>query len=132
MAEQTVATPETRQTIPAAENTRTQERYVTPPVDIYETQEGLIVMADLPGVTAETLEVRVDNHILTIRGTGVPARAGEPVHREYELVNVFRQFELSERVSQEGITADLKHGVLHLFLPKAAEAKPRQIQVRVA
>jgi HSP20 family molecular chaperone IbpA len=52
-------------------------------------------------------------------------------YREYELVNFFRQFELHEKVDQQQITADLKCGVLTLNLPKAAEAKPRQIEVRV-
>jgi HSP20 family molecular chaperone IbpA len=129
MAERTVAAPETSYAPATRENTRTQERYVTPPVDIYETPEGLVVMADLPGVTPETLDVRVDNHLLTIRSTGQASRTGEAVHREYELVNFFRQFELSDRVDESRITADLKHGVLHLSLPKAEAAKPRQIQV---
>jgi len=53
-------------------------------------------------------------------------------YREYELVNFFRQFELSDTVDQSHITADLKSGVLTLHLPKASEAKPRQIAVQVA
>lgn len=130
MAEKTVAVPETHHTTPAGESTRTQERYVTPPVDIYETPEGLVVMADLPGVISETLDVRVDNHLLTIRSTAQASKTGEAVHREYDLVNFFRQFELSDKVDETGITADLKHGVLQLSLPKAEAAKPRQIHVQ--
>ena len=61
MAEQTVATPEVQKPT-MTESTRTQERYVAPPVDIYETQDGLVVLADVPGVEKEALEVRVDNH----------------------------------------------------------------------
>ena len=132
MAEKTLAVPETPYTPATRENTRTQERYVTPPVDIYETPEGLVVMADLPGVTPETLDVRVDNHLLTIRSTAQASRTGEAVHREYELVNFFRQFELSDKVDESRITADLKHGVLHLSLPKAEIAKPRHIQVQMS
>jgi len=132
MAEKTVAVPDTRQVATPGETTRTQERYVTPPVDIYETQDGLVVMADLPGVTLEHLDVRVDNHLLTIRSAAQASRTGDAMHREYELVNFFRQFELSDKVDEEKITADLKHGVLHLYLPKATEAMPRQIQVQVA
>ena len=90
MAEKTVATNEQNQSLPNREGTRSQERYVTPPVDIYETT------------------------------------AGDPIYREYELVNFFRQFELNEKVDQSKISAELKHGVLTLQLPKAEEAKPRR------
>ncbi len=131
MAEKTVATPETRQ--PATtENTRNNERYIAPPVDIYETEEGLVVVADVPGVSQEALDVGVDNHILTIRGHVRHAMVGERLHREYELVNFFRQFALNERVDQQHITAELKGGVLTLHLPKAEEVKPRRVAVRSA
>jgi HSP20 family protein len=131
MAEHTVAAPEVQQST-MVERTRHHERYVAPPVDIYETREGLVVLADVPGVAQEALEVRVDNNMLTIRGHARHGVPGEVTYREYELVNFFRQFELSEKVDQSRITADLKSGVLTLHLPKAEEAKPRQIEVRVA
>lgn len=130
MAEHTIAVPESPQA-PSTEGTRTRERYTTPPVDIYETPDGLVVMADLPGVDNERLDVRVDNHVLTIRGQAHHVASREPIYREYELVNYFRQFELSDRVDQAKISADLKYGVLTLTLPKAEEAKPRQIPVQV-
>jgi HSP20 family protein len=132
MAERTVATRSQQRTPPSREETRSQEQYVTPPVDIYETGEGLVVKADLPGVAKENLDVRVENNLLTIRGKSAHVAPGEPIYREYELVNFFRQFELNERVDQAKISADLKHGVLILQLPKAEEAKPRKIDVRVA
>jgi HSP20 family protein len=131
MAEHTVAASEV-QTPPMTERTRHHERYVAPPVDIYETPEGLVVLADVPGVTQEALEVRVDHNVLTIRGQARHVIPGEVTSREYDLSNFFRQFELSEKVDQRHITADLKSGVLTLHVPKAAEAKPRQIEVRVA
>ena len=65
MAEQTVAAPDL-QTPNTTESTRHHERYVAPPVDIYETREGLVVLADVPGVAQEALEVRVDDNVLTI------------------------------------------------------------------
>jgi HSP20 family molecular chaperone IbpA len=114
------------------EETRSQERYVTPPVDIYETAQGLVVKADLPGVAKEDLDLRVENSQLTIRGRANHAVRGEPLYREYELVHFFRQFELTENVDQEKISADLKNGVLTLSLPKAEEAKPRRIEVQVS
>jgi len=131
MAEQTVAAPEAQKP-PMTENTRHHERYVAPPVDIYETRDGLVVLADVPGVVQETLDVRVDYNVLTIRGHARHGVPGEVTYREYELVNFFRQFELSDTVDQSHITADLKSGVLTLHLPKASEAKPRQIAVQVA
>ena len=129
MAEKTVAAPEVQK--PTMENTRNHERYVAPPVDIYETRDGLVVLADLPGVAQEALDVRVDNNVLTIRGHARHTVSGDVIYREHELVNFFRQFELSDKVDQNRITADLKCGVLTLQLPKAEEAKPRQVEVRV-
>ena len=132
MAEKTVAMPDNQEVETQPEGTRTRERYVTPPVDIYEVPEGLVVTADLPGVTHEQLDVRVDQNVLTIRAQAGHASAAEPTYREYQLVNYFRQFELSDKVDQSKISADLKHGVLTLMLPKAEEAKPRQIAVAVS
>ena len=131
MAEKTIAVPETQEMTTKPEGTRMRERYVTPPADIYEMSEKLVVLADVPGVTPDHLDVRVDNHILTMRGQASRALPGEPTYREYELVNYFRQFELSDKVNVGKISADLKHGVLTLSLPKAEEAKPRQIAVAV-
>jgi len=130
MAEKTVAAPDI-QTPNTTESTRHHERYVAPPVDIYETQDGLVVLADLPGVAKEALEIRVDNNVLTIRGHAHHAVPSDVTYREYELVNFFRQFELNDKVDQSRITADLKYGVLTLNLLKAEEVKPRQIEVKV-
>jgi HSP20 family protein len=132
MAEQTVARTESQDDMTSQpEGTRTQEHFVTPPVDIYEVPEGLMVMADIPGVTHEHLDIRVDNHILTLRAQASRRNTGERIYREYELVNYFRQFELNDKVDEGKIKADLKHGVLTLTLPKAEEAKPRKIAISV-
>ena len=132
MAEKTVAAPGGREVSTTREGTRAQERYVTPPVDIYETKDELVVTADLPGVSREGLDIRVEDNVLTIQGKSNHPVAGEEVYREYQLHNFFRQFELSEAVDQTKIGAELKHGVLTLHLPKAEKAKPRQIQVKTA
>lgn len=132
MAEKTVAAQGAETPQSSREETRSQERYVTPPVDIFETVDGLVVKADLPGVAKEGLDVRVENSLLTIRGKAAHVAPGEPVYREFELLNFYRQFELNERVDQHKISAELKHGVLTLHLPKAEEAKPRKIEVRVS
>ena len=131
MAEKTVAMAgETSPT--TAEETRAMERHVTPAVDIYETPDGLVLMADLPGVEQENLEIRSDNNVLTIWGVTHAVTPGEPVSREYELLNYFRRFELGEKIDQGKITAELKHGVLTLQLPKAEAARARRIEVKTA
>jgi HSP20 family molecular chaperone IbpA len=132
MAEKTVAAHAQQKTPTTREETRSQERYITPPVDIYETADGLVVKADLPGVAKEGLDVRVENNLLSIRGKANHTAPGEPIYREYGLVNFFRQFELNERVDQLKISAELKHGVLTLNLPKAEEAKPKKVEIKVA
>jgi HSP20 family protein len=134
MAEKTVATTSGRPAAtPAAgrEKTRDQERYIQPPVDIYEKPESLVLLADLPGVAPGDLNVRLEDNILTIQAKAQHAITAEPIYREFELINFFRQFELSDQVDQGKITARLNNGVLTLELPKAEKAKPRQITVQV-
>jgi HSP20 family molecular chaperone IbpA len=131
MAESTVAIPEVQKPS-TTKHTRHQVRYVAPPVDIYETEEGLVVLADLPGVAKEALDIRVEQNKLTIQGQARRGFPGMPIYQEYVLVNFFRQFALSDKVDQSHIAAELKSGVLTLTLPKAEAAKPRQIAVQAA
>jgi HSP20 family protein len=132
MAENTVAARAQDKAPLSREETRSQERYITPPVDIYEDSSGLVVKADLPGVPKEGLDVRVENNLLTLRGKAAHLAPGEPIYREYGLVNFFRQFELNERVDRSKISAELKNGVLTLQLPKAEEPKPRKIEIKAS
>jgi HSP20 family molecular chaperone IbpA len=112
------------------EPTRADEVFVAPPADIYEDDDGLVVVADLPGIAPEALDVRVEQRILTITAHAQPAPSGTPLHREYELTGFFRQFQLPEEVDTTRIEAELKQGVLTLKLPRAAEQQPRRIEVR--
>jgi HSP20 family protein len=111
--------------------TREEERYLRPPVDIYETDDGLTVLCDMPGVNNENIDVNIDDNILTIQGRTEVESKGEPIYSEFNLANFFRQFELSEYVDQEKIAAELKNGVLTLHLPKAEKAKPKKVQIKV-
>jgi HSP20 family molecular chaperone IbpA len=131
MAEKTVATTGGKSMQQSKERTRVPERYIPPPVDIYETEEGLVLLADLPGVSPNDLKIRLEDNILTIQASPKHLIEAEPVYREFELVNFFRQFELSDQVDQERIAAGLNHGVLRLYLPRAEKAKPREIPVRL-
>jgi HSP20 family protein len=131
MPEKTVATSTGKPARADREITRAQERYIQPPVDIYEGPDGLVLLADLPGVEPNDLSVRLEDNILTIQAKPKHLINAEPIYREFELVNFFRQFELSDQVDQEKITARLNHGVLTLELSKAEKAKPRQITVQI-
>jgi len=115
---------------PTQEVTRSQEVFAPPPVDIYEDDDGLVVVADLPGVEQSALDVRVDHGLLTIRARTQDSATGTPIHREYELTGFFRQFQLPEEIEAERIVAELRQGVLTLRLPRAAPAPPRRIDVR--
>ncbi|HLI27306.1 MAG TPA: Hsp20/alpha crystallin family protein [Chloroflexota bacterium] len=131
MAERTVPTP-TADAASAQEPTRSEEVYVAPPADIYEDDQGLVVLVDVPGVEPGALDVRVDRGVLTIQGRAAHAAPGDAVYREYELTGFFRQFQLPEEVDQARIEAELKNGVLTLRLPRAPQAQPRRIAVRAA
>ena len=115
-----------------APDTREEQRTLTPPVDIFENDEGLVVVADLPGVDKADMEVQVENNVLTMKAKSAGIIPVDPQYREYQLLNFFRQFQLSDAVDQERIKAELKHGVLILHLPKKEQAKPKQITVQVA
>lgn len=132
MAEKTIPIASEGKTPITREETRQEERYLSPPVDIYESSGGLTVVADLPGVDKTDIDVRVDENILTIRGKSKHIAPGDPISKEYSLLNFFRQFQLGEGVNQEKISADLKHGVLTLQLPKTEKVKPKMIKVSVA
>jgi HSP20 family protein len=114
------------------EVTRARERYAQPPVDIYETDNTLILLADMPGVSKEDLEVRVDQDTLTIQGKAKDLVPGEPVYREFELTGFFRQFEISDDIATDKINAELKYGVLSLTLSKAEKAREKKIEVKVS
>ncbi|MBU2548120.1 MAG: Hsp20/alpha crystallin family protein [Proteobacteria bacterium] len=107
-------------------------RVFVPAVDIYESEDKLVLMADMPGVEKDGLSIDLKNDTLTVRGE-CKKRTGEGpkvLYREYEEGDYLRQFSLSEMIDQEKISAVLKDGVLTLTLPKAAPAKPRKIEIQ--
>jgi HSP20 family molecular chaperone IbpA len=122
--------------VPAAQpagTERTRERPLyLPRVDIVETQDALEVLADMPGVTRDDVEVVLEQRVLTIRGrTGVaPPEGLAPLHLEYDPGDYERSFTLSDAVDPSGIEARVRGGVLHLRLPKAGPAELRRIEVR--
>ena len=111
--------------------TREEGRYLSPPVDIYEDRDNLVVVVDLPGVPQDGVNVSIDEGILTIRGRVSAPSAQEPLYREYGLHDFHRQFQLSDRIDQQKISGELKHGVLTIRLPKSERLKPKKIEVKV-
>jgi HSP20 family protein len=106
-----------------------------PAVDIYETENELVVKADLPEVSEKDLDVRVENNTLTVRGERKFEKKVEEenylrVERTYGAFS--RSFSLPNTVNNEAIQADYKNGVLTVTLPKRAESKPKQIKVNVS
>jgi HSP20 family protein len=138
MAEKTVPAPSgspaniTRENNINREDTRARELYAQPPVDIYETDKELVLMADMPGVSKEDLQVRVDDDLLTIQGKAKHLVPGDPVYREIELTGFYRQFEIIEGIEVDKIDAELKNGVLSLHLAKMEKPQPKEIEVKVS
>ena len=113
-------------------DTREDTRVLIPPVDIFETETGLVVVADLPGVNKEDIEVNVEKNILTLKAKPAQHLKDNLARQEYELLPFHRQFQVSEAVDQSGISAEMKYGVLTIHLPKVKEQQPRKIEVSVA
>jgi HSP20 family protein len=115
----------------AGEPTKPEKQYV-PAVDIFETAEAVNVLAEMPGVAREGVEIELENETLTIRGVMAPCGyEGETVLlQEFQSGHYLRKFTVAETIDQEKIQATMADGVLTLVLPKVAPAKPRRIEVR--
>lgn len=115
-----------------AANEADAQRFVfTPPIDIFETEVGLVLRADLPGVTAETVELQVQDNKLTLFGHVAPyvPEGAKVLHQEYGVGDFLRSFILSDEVDHERISAKFNQGVLEVVLPRAPKPEPRRIQI---
>jgi len=106
----------------------------SPPVDIFETEERISLLADMPGVKAKDLKIDLRENVLTLSApvTSPESPSETSVLREYTPGSYFRRFTLSDQIDQAKIDAKLTDGVLRLVLPKLERAKPRQITVKVS
>ena len=106
----------------------------TPAVDIFETEKDMTLLADLPGVKSDELNIDLRDNVLTLTGDVTPWEGAEEEDLliEYEIGRYFRQFTLSEVIDQDKIDAQLNDGVLRLTLPKVEKATPRKISVKAA
>lgn len=104
----------------------------TPYVDIFETDDEITLLADMPGVSADKLNIDLRENILTLTGEVAPFEGAneEDVLIEYEIGKYHRQFNLSSVIDQSKIDAKLNDGVLRLSLPKVEKVKPRKIEIK--
>jgi HSP20 family molecular chaperone IbpA len=119
---QEVATKEER-TVPG--------RYYAPVTDIYETDNGLMIVMEMPGVTKERVTIDLQGDVLRIEGQidFSQYKGMEPVYTEYNVGHYVRTFSLPSKIDREKIAAQLEDGVLTLTLPKVQEAQPRRISI---
>jgi len=106
-------------------------RYYIPYADIYETDDALAVVLEMPGVEKKDLNVALENDVLRVDGKidFTKYTDMEPVYAEYNVGHYARSFALSNKVDQEKISANIEDGVLTLTLPKARHAQPRKIAI---
>jgi HSP20 family molecular chaperone IbpA len=107
-------------------------RFYVPYADIYETDAALFVVLEMPGVEKKDLNVALENDILRVEGRIDFAKyeGMDPVYTEYNVGHYTRSFTLSNKIDQDGISAQVEDGVLTLTLPKAKEVQPRRIAIR--
>lgn len=131
MAQELRTTSQTR--TDGGERMRDRPVYV-PPTDIYETKDAIVLLAEMPGVASDGIDITLERQVLTIRGRGAAeTHAGyRQVYAEYSEGDYERSFTLSTAIDQDRIEASQKDGVLRLVLPKAEAAKPRKIALRTA
>jgi HSP20 family molecular chaperone IbpA len=116
---------------PPQEPAEQSQSYI-PPIDIHESPDGLKLEADLPGATEESLQIQLEDNVLSLHAkvdTQFPEGA-RLLHEEYRLGDFRRSFILSDEVDRDRIAAELKNGVLTLFLPKAERARTRRIEIK--
>ncbi|NPA49148.1 MAG: Hsp20/alpha crystallin family protein [Thermodesulfobacteria bacterium] len=111
-----------------------RELPMIPPVDIYETDDGLILVADMPGVTKESLEVKIEDNVLQMRGeiVDLPGEDVQPLYAELRGNEYFRAFTIGPEFDLDKVEASMEAGVLRIFLPKVETQKPRKIEIKVA
>ena len=113
------------------EETTVPVRYFVPTTDIFETEDALTVVMEVPGVDREAIDINLENDVLRIDAKIDPSKYDgmEPLYTEYNVGHFARSFTLSNKIDREQISANLEDGVLTLTLKKAKEATPRKISV---
>jgi HSP20 family molecular chaperone IbpA len=108
-----------------------RRRAVAPPVDVFENADEVLIVADVPGVPSDGIDLRVENGTLTLEAKRSASKDESPaLAREYDEVDFATTFRIPAGIDATAITAETKNGTLVVRLPKAAAAKPRRISVR--
>jgi HSP20 family protein len=130
MAPQELSVQQKREVDKQQEST-TPSRAFLPATDIFETEQALTVVLEMPGVGKDGVDVSVEDTILRIEGRIDYSRYEglQPVYTEYNVGHYVRSFQISNQIDQAKIRADMKGGVMTLVLPKVEKAKPRRIAV---
>jgi HSP20 family protein len=114
-----------------AERSVAERPFVAPDVNIYETKDGYVLQAEMPGVTKEGLEITLEGNTLTFMGRRYDeAKTGNVLYSESRGANYRRVFELDPAIDVNKISAEMRQGVLTLMLPKAERVKPRKIEIK--
>ena len=105
---------------------------VLPPTDIWETAEEILLKMDMPGVSKENLEVKVEGDLLKIDGKVDAGQSGNLLYAEQRTGDFHREFSLSHDLDRDRINAAIQAGVLTVKIAKSEKAKPRKIQIEAA
>lgn len=118
--------------VETVERTRSTRTFV-PAVDIFETKDAILLMAEMPGVDENSVDVSLEKNVLTLTGNVEPEEFDgyNLVYQEYEYGDFQRSFTLSNEIDVENIAATVKNGVLSLTLPKIERVKSKKIEVKV-
>jgi HSP20 family protein len=131
MAQSQALQPQEKKELASKDETTVPERYFVPTTDIFETEDALTVVMEVPGVDKEAVDISVENQVLKVEAKIDPSKyeGMEPLYTEYNVGHFARSFTLSNKIDQQQISAKLEDGVLTLTLKKAQEAMPRKISV---
>lgn len=131
MAQSQALQPQEKKELVSKEEQTIPVRYFVPTTDIFETEDALTVVMEVPGVDREAIDISVEDGVLKVEAKIDPAKyeGMEPLYTEYNVGHFARSFTLSNKVDQQQISAKLEDGVLALTLKKAKEAMPRKISI---
>jgi len=134
MADQQELQVQQKREVDKGQEATTPTRAFMPNADIFDTEDALTVVLEMPGVDRDNINISIENGVLTVEGkiNFAQYEGLQPVYSEYNVGPYRRSFRISSRIDQDKISAEMRDGVITLMLPKAEEAKPRRIEVRTA
>lgn len=131
MAQSQALQPQEKKELVSKDEKTIPVRYFVPNTDIFETEDGLTVVMEVPGVEKGAVDINLENDVLKVEAKIDPSKyeGMQPLYTEYNVGHFARSFTLSNKIDQQQISATLADGVLTLALKKAKEAMPRKIAI---